>query len=241
MSEKNTGTILLELLEHTKDANQLEVLLEPSNLLYLLTQNGRTETTVKSALQSGTKPGELLLALFHEEHTADELIASLPEARREAGKATKTETAVPRKAPAKQPIPTIQEDDWAGSLLGKYTFYLAIGVVALTAVLPAMALTGFLPMDIFSTTMSTTLFSAVVGAVAGLFYIPGRKISWRGSILGLLLNVGILWAVILYTMNRQTILRLELAIPLLLGVIPAFGVNALLVRLFERQKPEMEA
>ena len=74
----NAATTLLALLDHTS-ADQLETLLEPVHLLIVLEGCGRDRETIQHAIDTGAVPGTLLLALFDEGRTAEELVAMLPD------------------------------------------------------------------------------------------------------------------------------------------------------------------
>lgn len=237
MTDKSTADILLELLEYVDDGSQLETLLEPANLINLLKQHSHmSEEAIKSKLKNGSSPGELLLGLFQEGHKADALLASLPaDSRPKASRKVVMSTPTPMTKPA----PASKRDSeivdvWAGNLFGEYTIYFVLALVSITAVLPALSLAGFTPMSIFSSLGTVTLISAIAGAIGGMLYMPNEKISWRGIIFGLLLNLGILYAIVFYAQSRQSIFKIELVIPIILGIIPAFGVNAVLSRLFKR-------
>ncbi|MEM7336176.1 MAG: hypothetical protein AAF490_29110 [Chloroflexota bacterium] len=239
MAERNSIKILTELLDYVDNGSQLEILLSPANLLTVLEATGSSREEVQMQLNNGTKPGDLLLALFKQGHKPEALIDKLPKSARVISKktppsSTMKATSQPQSEQENRPtapIQTLDDIDWTGSLLGKYTLFFAIGVVALTSFLPAMSLSGFLPLDFISDFTQAVLVSTILGGVAGLLYIPGKKISIQGAILGALLNAGILLAIFFYTINRQTILRLELLIPIFIGAIPGFGLYAILRKL----------
>lgn len=77
-ADKNkTRQVLLELLGRVPDADKLDILLEPTNLLRLLLLYGGDEDDLKGQLAGGKIPGELLLELLDREPDPDKLLARL--------------------------------------------------------------------------------------------------------------------------------------------------------------------
>ena len=79
--KRDTSSVLLELLEWVPDADKLNVLLEPANLLRLLLVYGWKEQDIKQQLMGGKIPGELLLDLLKLEPNPDVLLARLGRAK----------------------------------------------------------------------------------------------------------------------------------------------------------------
>ncbi len=227
MAKKQVGQVLLDILNKVPDPDKVGKLLEAENLLKLLLIYGRDKETVRQELQGGKLPGEFLLELLEQEPDADRLLAQLGITDVKSGE---KRAAPPVSSVPTPPVSTGMGGNKRGNLLGKYAQIVAIAIVACTAVLPALILAGFLPNGSLSY-QTATIIALIGGAIAGAIADPFAIFSWKGMIVGIVYNLGALWATIFYTEYRTSILRIELAIPLLLGGIPAVIVFFLLSKL----------
>ncbi len=222
MTNGRSAEILLKLLDRVPDGHTLEILLEPENLLTLLQNQGDSKDDVRQKLKSGVLPGELLLALLDREPDTARLLAQLGS----SGAAAKADPAA-RQARA---VSGIIRAGPSKKLFGDYYLLAVLVIIMLTAIVPALAVTGFLSSATLSREVGT-LIALVGGAVAGAIASPRANFSWKGIIVGIVYGVGTLWATILYTQARSSILKIEIAVPLLIGAIPAVIVYLILSRL----------
>jgi nucleoside permease NupC len=120
---------------------------------------------------------------------------------------------------------------------GYYCFLLVIVVVALTSIVPALMMAGFMGKNLIPSARVATLIALAGGAVAGAFSHPRRLISWRGIIVGIVYNLAALWALLLYaSWGRSALLSFELAFPLVVALLPAAGIYYLLSKIGRRPR-----
>ena len=245
---------LMKLLDKVPNANKISILLEPENLLKLLQIYGHNKDDIRRKLKSGTIPGELLLELLEREPDADRLLAHLgidgttilPPKSATQDKPPEADDFVPpqpeKSTPkaewqAKPPLASKTKSGSSRNLLGVNLPLAAIVIFTLTAIVPALIVTGFMPIENFSQETGTVI-ALVGGAVAGIIASPSRRSFWKGMLIGGVYGVSTLWATILYTQARTSILRIEIAIPLVLGMIPAFCVYFVLSKIFPAKANE---
>jgi hypothetical protein len=114
--------------------------------------------------------------------------------------------------------------------LGKNNLLIVIIVVALSAIIPGLIITGFIGINLFSDYVIPTVIAALGGILAGAFITNSNIFTFKGMLLGFLYNIGVLWATILYTQMRTSIFKIEIAVPILLGGIPAIVVYLIYFR-----------
>jgi hypothetical protein len=85
MPKRDTTEVLLKLFERIPDSKQLDILLEPANLLRLLMLYGWREPDLRQQLSNGKVPGELLLELLDREPDPEKLLARLGKSMPPAG------------------------------------------------------------------------------------------------------------------------------------------------------------
>lgn len=130
------------------------------------------------------------------------------------------------------------EETVNNNLFGKNFIWPIIIAIALTAVFPALALTGFTPVSFINSTTTASLIALIGGAIGGALSDSSRKFSIKGLVLGATYCISALWAVILYTQARNTIVRLEMVIPLLLAGVPTAVLYAILNKMMgKNDKP----
>ncbi|MEQ9322063.1 MAG: hypothetical protein RIF41_23040 [Polyangiaceae bacterium] len=221
----NAATTLLALLDHTS-ADQLETLLEPVHLLIVLEGCGRDRETIQHAIDTGAVPGTLLLALFDEGRTAEELVAMLPDGALERTRARS-------KARGDADEKPVRRADLDPSLA--LTDLNRPAVIAWFAALtvPAMLASGALPEWTIAT--STAVPGAIVAAgAAGAFIAEPTRLRVAGLVAGL---VGAPGAVLLsshWLALREQPLRIELAMAVALGALP--GMVIFLVAYFRHER-----
>ncbi len=212
--KKNAGTVLLALLEIVPDAAKLERMLEPANLLRILMARGMDRDTIRAALKERL-PGELLLEVLRDEKDPDSLLA-LCTAPVSPGAAS---SAGAPAAPAAGPF-----DE--GSTLNKVAGFALLFVV----IIPAMIVSGFFP-EWQALSLAGWLAIATIGAaISGAGYVSGRAPWWVGALGGALVAPGALLAIGLYTRDRTTVLRLEIALAFFLGAAPGMVVYYMLFK-----------
>jgi len=260
MASAKTAQVLIKLLEKVPDSQKLSTLLEPANLLILLHHYGHNIDDLRTRLQTGTLPGELLLELLEQEPNADRLLERLgPSATqpKPAGNTAKpAETPAPTAAtpatnparpvaspvqsaekitpaPAANPVKTVTVTEKArGSTSFSNSFIVALVIITLTTIVPALMITGFFG-EIALSRDTATIIALVGGAVAGA--IADSKQRLRGVLVGITFGVATLWSGILYFQARGSIIKIEMVIPLLGGLIPAAAVYYVLSRLFPKR------
>jgi hypothetical protein len=255
MPASRTAEVLLKLLDKVPDSKTLEVLIEPENLLKLLELYGYQRNDLTQRLSSGTIPGDLLLELLEKEPDTDKLLAQLGilveksddvQPKKDAAKASDAEpdsawpTPVPY-SPQAPDTPAVNSSNEASNSGGKkvsfyekYYWLIPIVIISTTVITPALIISGFLANVKLSQEIAT-IMALIGGIVAGALVEP-KKLSWKGALVGAAYGVSTLWATILYTQARTFILKIELALPLLIGAIPAVVVFALLTWLFPKKK-----
>ncbi len=229
MATKQSADILLKLLDRVSDAAKLDRLLEAENLLKLLQLYGQSKDDVRRKLTNGTLPGELLLELLEREPDPDRLLAQLG-----VSDATPSKDPIeqkPTSKPRAQLSPTTRPER-PRNLFGDRFLLAVLVIISLTTVVPSLMVTGFFP-GATLTREAGTLIALVGGAVAGAIANPKVRFSPKGMLVGLVYGLGTLWATIFYTQARTSIIKIELIIPLALGLIPAFAVYYLLSRVFQ--------
>jgi hypothetical protein len=228
MATKQSAEILLKLLDKIPDAGKLDRLLEAENLLKLLQIYGQSKDEVRRRLTNGTLPGELLLELLEREPDPDRLLAQLgisgAQLDKDRVKQDSSQKARMSAVPGTKP-------ERSANLLGNYFLLAVLVIISLTAIVPALMVTGFLP-GATLTREAGTLIALVGGAAAGAVANPKARFSPKGMMVGIAYGLGSLWATIFYTQARTSIIKIELIIPLALGFIPAFAVYYLLSRIF---------
>jgi hypothetical protein len=257
--------VLIQLLEKIPNADTLQRLLEPENLLYLLQQYGHQKDELQQKLQSGTLPGELLLNLLEQEPDVDYLLvmlsntmdtrvekrvlfdkmmnhikqmderaASLPKVEPVVSTPVSDAATVPNVSPAALPLinlPTssVMAADTQRSPVERPTSTVAIVIITLTSVIPALTLAGFFPKVILSQEI-TAVIAAIGGAVAGALVARQNAYPyWKGVLIGIVLNLGVLWTTTVYVQARTSLFKIEIVIPLLLGSLPALLLYVLLI------------
>ncbi len=243
MPATKSAEVLLKLLEKVPDSKKLSKLLEPENLLALLQSRGKSQDELRKRLQSGTIPGELLLELLDEEPDADRLLEQLrtseikPASRLNIpAEPLNLSFIKSRTTPETVSAAPAREFKGIAKLLDKYHPVAVIAIFSLTAVIPALAILGFLSPITPPANDTATVLALVGGAIGGAIANPFQSFSWRGAVTGMVYGVSTLWATIAYTQARTSIFKFEIVIPLALGAIPAFGVYFLLTRLFRTEQ-----
>ena len=253
MSNGRTIQVLQKLLEKIPDSSKLEKLLDAENLLNLLLKYGWDKETVRQALKNGKIPGDLLLELLDKEPDVDRLLAQLgstdmiinnegssasviaslasaPVSEKPVAPIKPVDPGGTVKQPSVANAPTTAQVKRRGNLFGHYYTIVVLTIFALSAVMPALIISGFLP-RLSLTPDVASVIAFVGGAVAGALSSADRIFSWKGMIVGIVYSLSTLWATIFYTQARTSIFRIEIAIPLILAGIPAGIVYLLLSRI----------
>jgi hypothetical protein len=171
------GTVLLELLDYAT-ADQLDRLLNPVSLLYLLKQRGWQDDQLRTELTSGKIPGELLLGLFKDGYKAEQLMAELdaaglPQASAKKGSSSGSSTSSSSGSSSAFAPQTPAGENQTQEMLRNYRF---TGTVYLGAGL-ACILANFIALYITGNTLVIVLILGPVFILAGLFeLITGRQI-----------------------------------------------------------------
>ena len=216
----NAAEALLALLDHTDPAT-LTVLLERPSLVRLLRHAGRSETDTAAALAS-RMPGVVLLELFREGRTAEELVAALgPDATARIDQEGAMKGARPKTAAKALRYRPVQAVHRVGLFL-VCGAGLALPLLSMLDVRFALLL---LRLNI------ALIFAAifVAGAVGGVLFAKGRVAWWTGALAGALCAVGggltTSWYVTLGPgAGRESILRIEIAVAFLVGTLPGVVV-----------------
>jgi len=115
-----------------------------------------------------------------------------------------------------------------------------VGIILLvfTSVLPALLLTGFLPLfNFLQLSFSVWLIIALLGgALGGSLLTPRMRYWYVGLIAGILIGPGMLIATYYYTAWRSSILNIEILIPILLGALPGLLFVFIVVALFGKKR-----
>lgn len=220
--KRSAGEVLLELLDLVPDASQLDRLLEPANLLHILTARGRSKDEIRAAL-AVKLPGELLLEVLRSGATAPELLALCAPAPREVpahgggARATSLDPYAPpiepdRAEPRYPPTTPFQET----TTLHKVA---AWGFV-ISVLVPALILGG-----VFSewSVLTPAVWIAIAtggAALSGALFVHRRAPHHVGVIGGVLCAPGALLAITFWTHGRTSVWRLEIAIAFLIGALP---------------------
>jgi hypothetical protein len=228
MAPKQTADVVLKLLDKVPDAGKLDKLLEAENLLKLLQRYGQSKDDVRRKLTNGVLPGELLLELLEQEPDPDRLLAQLGISD---AKSEKSNIKQDQPNKARMSASSATKPERPTNLFGNYFLPAVLVIIGLTTVAPALMVTGFLP-GATLTREAGTLIALVGGAVAGAIANPKARLSPKGMMVGAVYGLGTLWATILYTQARTSIIKIELIIPLGLGIIPAFAVYYVLSQVF---------
>lgn len=125
---------------------------------------------------------------------------------------------------------------------GYYCFLFVVVVIALTSVVPALMMAGFLGERLVLPPLVATLVALGGGAIAGALSHPRRLVSWQGLIVGVVYNMAALWALRLYSSpawgGSEALLSFEVIFPLVVALLPAVGVYYLLLRIRRRPQPK---
>ena len=113
--------------------------------------------------------------------------------------------------------------------LNEYRPIIALVLILAPALVLGMAETGFVFVE-WALGWTLGIIISVIGGVAGMVLATGGRQIVQAAIVGAALSAGIFAALILYLDFRETIIRIELVIPLLLGCIPGGILYALLFR-----------
>ncbi|MEM9074913.1 MAG: hypothetical protein AAGE52_40825 [Myxococcota bacterium] len=161
--------LTMQLLDYF-EAEQLDVLLEPTVLLALLVEHGRDKDELKAALQSGTLPGDLLLELVKEKGAQTLWDSLSPRVR--GGAPEKTPEPPPTK-PAS--VKTVFKDvpmGWIVALAG------SVGAT--------MHIVGVLPEWGSGISLGAVVFAVVLGTAGGAWGAR-RTSTTAGAVGGLIL------------------------------------------------------
>lgn len=253
----STVDVLLALLEHT-DADALLVLLEPRNVLALLRQDGWSDEAVRTALEVEKKlPGELILGLLERGRTAEDLLAALgpaavaevaAERARSAAKAAaksqspaapgRDEPAMAEATPADSPRPFARLGVGSGRVQ-----IAGLVLVLASALVPAM-------LALFDVKIALTLLGFGVapvlaliglgGAIGGAVATGPTARRWVLALGGAVASVGSFAAVVGYALlnaraGRASLLRLEIAMICMLGMLPGMALAALIHRVTNKR------
>lgn len=231
---KNAVDVLLAILEKVPDAGQVERLIEPVNLLILLRAHGRSDEAIRAALKSKI-PGELLLELLNEGHTAEDLLALLPPQPagkpgvEPAQKGASKPGVGPASKPASKPAFRLQRpSEVAANLSGlnKFGFFFA----AFFTIVPAMILAGFFPLWQVGSEVMWYGIATGGAALGGLLFAQGRLPAWIGLVGGALAAPGGLFLLAWWSAGRESVFHIELAAASMLGALPGVLVYKLLAR-----------
>lgn len=242
--------VLLKLLEHA-DGSELLVLMEPENVLALLRADGQTDEDTRRALSVDKKlPGELLLGLFEKGRTAKDLLETLGpaavaavEAERKKSAERAASAAAPTPAPAPTRRPAVSSAATSAPSLAAARPTGTAGVIGLVLVLVAAIVPSLfslldpaIALALGGLGLVTVLgVVAGVGALGGALATPASGRRWVTSIAGALASVGGCLAVLAYGIamaawGRTSLLRIEIALACVLGMLPAVGLVALFGR-----------
>lgn len=217
----------MALLEHA-DADQIETLLEPAHLLVVLQRCGRDLDDVKGRLVADEPPGQLLLELFEEGRSADELLALMPPGALERTRARSVARGDHEEAP-------LRRADLDPSL--KLTALRRPAIVAWFAALtvPAMLASGSLPEWALSPTTATAV-AVVLAMISGALVAEERALRIAGAVSGLIGAPGAVWLSYLWLSLRDQALRLELALAVALGALPGMVIFLVAYLVHQRGK-----
>ncbi len=107
----------------------------------------------------------------------------------------------------------------------------AVMIFAFTAIVPALFISGFIAdLDIEINKIILSIVAAVGTAVAGALWQNDTSKRLIGAITGAVTGLCVLWATYFYTAPRESIIKLELAVPILIGAIPGYLLHCLLTK-----------
>jgi hypothetical protein len=221
--KRDAATVLLELLEIVPDAAKLERMLEPANLLRILKASGMGDEAIRAALKERL-PGDLLLEVLRKKEQDPEALLALC-----------TTPVQPQKAPKPASAPATARAEAFGevSLLNKISSYALLFAV----IIPAMAVAGFFPEWDALSLEGWIAFATAAAALFGAGYVMGRAPWYVGALGGALVAPGALLAIYFYTRDRETVLRIEIALAFLVGAAPgALVYYALFKKVAGRQR-----
>lgn len=221
----SSAATLLKLLKHTS-AERLEVMLDPVQLVGLLGSFGHDKAEIEAQLQAGTKPGELLLALF-EQHDAELVWQALPLRTRSLAKAAEEDA---------ERGSTVQEQlDSVGVTRPR----LPGAIVALTgSVWAAMYILGSVPAWGSGMTIGSLVFAVLAGLLGGA-WATRDVTSTAGALAGLacaLVTITLAWLVSTYSDAPPG--RLIVMAVVLPGALIGLGVGGAAIKLWTKQAPK---
>lgn len=207
------GELLLELLEKESD---------PEYLLAMLNNTMDTKVekrvVIDEIINQGRKEGK---------------IPSSPAAASAPSSSVRTVSEKAKGTPSSFDLttsPTSMSNE-GSSLFERPMMQAAIVVVTVTAILPALMHTGFFSeINIIPSPAFALVLAFIGGIIAGaLFSQTTGHARWKGVLMGVVLNVGVLLTTIVYSQARTELFSIEVAIPLLLGSIPALVLYIILI------------
>ncbi len=106
----------------------------------------------------------------------------------------------------------------------------AIVVLTLSAVVPALLVSGFVP-ELSIAPLYASIAAGVGGVIAGFIVIDrNMQRPWAAPLCGALVGLGALWVTIFYASFRDRIFSLELGVVAIVGAIPGLILFVLLTR-----------
>jgi hypothetical protein len=208
--KRNAGAVLLELLEVVPDADKLERMLEPANLLRILMAKGRDAEAIRAELKTRL-PGELLLDVLKNEKDPDALLAHCTAPVQKGRAAAAASTAAIAGAGA--------DPFGESSMLNKVASFALIFAV----VIPAMIVAGFFPAWETLSMEGWIALATIGAAISGVGYVWGRAPWYVGALGGALAAPGALLAIYFYTRERGTVLKIEIALAFFVGAAPGIA------------------
>lgn len=215
--KRSAAEVLLELLQIVPDAGKLERMLEPANLLMILMARGKDKEAIAADLKKRL-PGELLLEVLKAEPDPDSLLAlcTAPVAARPSPGAKGASRGVAAGGLAALGAGPFDE----ASTLNKVASYGLLFAV----IIPAMIVAGFFPEWSALSFDGWLAFATVGAAVFGMGYVKGRAPLFVGALGGALVAPGALCAIYYYTRDRETVLKIEIALAFFVGAAPGIAV-----------------
>lgn len=111
----------------------------------------------------------------------------------------------------------------------KTRYILGIVVFTLCTIIPALGYAGFMFRELIG--MNTSLLYAISGiGTMAAFFVTNYKRIIPNLICGPLTGLGTTFATVFYLSNRSSIIKLELIIPMALGVLPGILLYYFLTR-----------
>jgi hypothetical protein len=243
MAGRSAGDVLLELLELVPDAETLERLLEPPNLLAILRAKGWTDDDVRADL-AARSPGELLLDVLRNDSDVQGLLRVAGVQSRSvavaapAGETRSHSAAVSPSAAAPAPhVAPLRAETNTGvrvfDVFDPKTRLEAVGgvLVLVAAVVPSMFVAGSLPDVPRLDVRVAAILAAVGGAIGGAFYGRVRRATAIGVGSGAVAAAGSAVASWVYLgLRGPPGSRLELIVVVFLGLLPGALLYALAAR-----------